>query len=144
MGTVLVGGLAVLISIAFLDWYDFPATGDAADQVTFRDLKATAGHLDVPGIVPAYFDWLAWVLLIGVVAVATVGFVRPAFAVPLRLLGFLLGGIGSFLTWYALQKITSYGDEPSYAFQSATAGVWFAMIGFAVAAFGAVIGPRRV
>ena len=56
--------------------------------------------------------------------------------------GFVLGGLGSFLTWYALQKITSYGDEGSYAFQSAAAGVWVALIGFAVMAIGAAI-PQR-
>jgi hypothetical protein len=144
MSAVLVGGFAVLIAIAFLDWYDFPSGGDAAERVTFRDLGATADHIDVPGIVPAYFDWLAWMLLIGVVAGATVAYVRPQFAPPLRVVGFLLGGIGSFLTWYALQKITSYGDEGSYAFQSATVGVWLAMIGYAVTALGAAIGPRRV
>jgi hypothetical protein len=144
MATVLLGGLAVLVAIAFLDWYDFPGGGDAVDRVTFRDLAVTADHIDVPAIVPAYFDWLAWVLLIGVVAIATVAFVRPSISMPLRVFGFLLGGLGSFVTWYALQKITSHGNEGSYAFQSAAAGVWVAMIGFAAAALGAAIGPPRV
>ena len=98
------------------------AVTDVVGRVLARPVRAA---IDVPHFARAYMDGYA------VRAADTAG-ASDGVAVPLRVVGFLLGGIGSFVTWYALQKITSYGGEGSYAFHSATTGVWLAMIGFAV------------
>jgi hypothetical protein len=139
MSAVLLGGLAVLIAIISLDWYDVPGgSADTVPAVRFHTLADTADRLDLPWLVPAYFDWLAWILLIAVIIVGMLANTPIPPAQPLRILGLLIGAGGVVVTYYALDQLTKS------ALDRADAGVWCTLVGFAVAAVGAVIGPRRV
>jgi hypothetical protein len=144
MTAVLVGAVAVLIAVVALDWYDVEPGLDAVPAVRFHTLADTADRLEVPWLVPAYFDWLIWVLLIALIATGTLANAPIPGADALRVAGVVLGLAGAALTYYSLQEIKSYGDEGTYAFHHATVGVWFAMGGFLVAGLGAAIGPRRI
>ena len=145
MLAVLAGGAAVLMSFVFLDWYRYPNSGaNRVDAVTFRGLAANDDVAGMPAIVSIYFDWLAWVLLIVVIAVGAAAVIASRAVGALRAGGLLLGAIGAVATYWAVQEATSFGDEGGYAFQSASLGLWFALGGFLLAGIGAAIGPRRI
>jgi hypothetical protein len=144
MSAVLLGGLAVLLALTVLDWYDYDGGLNTVPAATFRSLRDAADFPGLPWIVPAYFDWLAWALLIAVIAVGTLANFPVRASDPLRAIGLVLGAAGTAVTYWALQEFRSYGDEGSYAFQAASLGLWFAMGGFLLAGIGAAIGPRRI
>lgn len=144
VGLVLAGALLTLASFRLLDWYDTSGHGaDSAGTVTFDKLKASADQLGGAGVSAAYFDWLAWVVLLALTVVGAAANVRTRLTDPLRVAGFALGVIGVASTYYALAQRFSATGSGHNVFFNATWGVWAALAGFALGAVGAVLGPRR-
>ncbi len=140
---VLLGAVLVLLSFRFLDWYDVPRSVDSSGNVTFSKLHSSADQLGGAGMATAYFDWLAWVLLLGVIAVGVAANVPTPAADGLRVAGFLLGAAGVGATYYALaQHFNATGSTHSVLYNS-TWGLWAALAGFLLAAAGGALGPRR-
>ena len=145
---VLAGALVALASFRLLDWYDTSARGaDSAASSTFSDLRDNADQLSGAGTATAYFDWLAWVLLIALVCVGVCANlpVRPADL--LRIAGSVLGVLGVAATYLAVAQLhdaqVAAGGEKHSALYNSTWGLWLALAGFACGAMGAVLGPRR-
>ena len=140
---VLLGAVLVLLSFRFLDWYDVPGSVDSSGDVTFSKLHASADQLGGAGVATAYFDWLAWVLLLAVIVVGVAASVPTPAVDALRVAGFLLGATGVAATYYALaQHFNATGSTHSVLYNS-TWGLWAALAGFLLAAGGAALGTRR-
>ena len=141
---VLAGALLALAAFRLLDWYDISGhAADSAGSVTFSSLKTSADQLGGAGVAIAYFDWLAWVLLIGLILVGVAANVRTRLTDPLRVAGFLIGLIGAAATYYALAQHFNATGSAHNVFYNSTWGVWAALVGFALGGVGAVLGPGR-
>jgi hypothetical protein len=141
---VVAGAALVLVAFRFLDWYDAPASADSAPQITFDELHSSADQLGGTGAATAYFDWLAWVLLIALVAAGVAANVPSRPADALRIAGFVLGAIGVAATFVALAQLQgSAGAARHSVFYNATWGLWLTFAGFALGAIGAALGPRK-
>jgi hypothetical protein len=145
---VLAGALVTLASFGLLDWYDTSGRGvDSAASSTFGDLRDNADQLSGAGTATAYFDWLAWVLLIALVCIGVCANlpVRPADV--LRIAGSVLGVAGVAATYLAVAQLrdaqVAAGGERHSVLYNSTWGLWLAFTGFACGAVGAVLGPRR-
>lgn len=145
---VLGGAVLVLLSFRFLDWYDVPRRADSAGSITFAALKTSADQLSGAGAATAYFDWLAWVLLIGAIAAGIAANLSIPGADALRVAGFLLGVIGAAATYFAVAQLhnaqVAAGATKHSVLYNSTWGLWAAFAGYLVAAVGAVVGARRV
>jgi hypothetical protein len=140
---VLTGALLVLVAFRFLDWYDVPAHGaDSAGDVTFGKLHSSADQLGGASVATAYFDWLAWVLLIALILVGVAANLATPITDALRVGGFLLGLLGAAGTYYALAQHFDATGSTHSVFYNSTWGLWAAFLGFLVGAAGAVLGPR--
>jgi hypothetical protein len=144
---VIAGGVLVLIAFGLLTWYATPRSLDAAPDVTFSELHSSADQLGHAAAATAYFDWLAWVLLIGMVGVGMAANLPLRAADALRVLGFVLGAIGVAATYLAIRQLhnaqVAAGGARHGAFHNATWGVWLTLAGFALGAVGAAFGPRK-
>jgi hypothetical protein len=144
---VLVGAALVLLSFRFLDWYDVPPRADSAGSITFGALKTSADQLSGAGAATAYFDWLAWVLLIGLIAAGIAANLAVPGADALRVVGFLFGLIGVAATYFAVAQLhnaqVAAGATKHSVLYNSTWGLWAAFVGYFLAAIGAVIGVRR-
>ena len=148
VAVVLVGALLTLASFRLFDWYDTAASGaDSAGTATFSDLHDNADQLTGAGAATAYFDWLAWVLLIALVFVGVAANMPVPLADILRVAGCVVGVLGIAATYFAIAQLhnaqVSAGGERHTAFYNSTWGLWLAFAGFAAGAFGALLGPRR-
>jgi hypothetical protein len=145
---VVAGAALVLVAFRFLDWYDAPASADSAPKITFDELHSSADQLGGTGLATAYFDWLAWVLLIALVAAGVAANVPGRRADPLRILGFVLGALGVAATFVAIEQLhsaqVSAGATHHSVFDNSTWGLWLTLAGFALGAAGAALGPRKV
>jgi hypothetical protein len=149
VAVVLVGAVLALIAFRFLDWYDTAARGaDTARTSTFSDLQDNADQLSGAGAATAYFDWLAWVLLITLVCVGVAANLPIVPADVLRIVGTVLGVAGVVATYFAVAQLhnaqVAAGGAHHNAFYNSTWGLWLTFVGFAVGAIGALLGPRRV
>jgi hypothetical protein len=141
---VLAGALLTLASYRLFDWYDVP--GQAADStrsVTFSALGTSADQLTDAAFATAYFDWLAWVLLIALILIGVAANVRSGLTDPLRVAGFIVGLGGAASTYFAL---TTYFDSAGSAhnvFDNSSWGLWAALAGFLLGGVGAALGPGR-
>lgn len=144
---VLGGAAVVLIAFRFLDWYDVPTRADSAGSVTFGTLHSSADQLSGAGAARAYFDWLAWVLLIATIAAGIAANLPVPAADPLRVTGFVLGILGVAATYFAIAQLhnaqVAAGATEHSVFYNSTWGLWGAFAGFLLAAAGAGIGVRR-
>lgn len=146
---VLAGGVLLLVSFRYLDWYEVPAqAADTPGAITFPTLHDGAKQLSGAGAAAAYFGWLAWVLLIVVVLVG-VGAALPSPAADgLRVAGFLLGLLGVGATYFAIAQYrnaqVAAGAVKQGVFHNTSWGVWAAFGGFLLAAVGAVLGPATI
>jgi hypothetical protein len=141
--TVITGAALILVSFQFLDWYDVPPrSADTAGNVTFDKLQSSADQLGGAGVASAYFDWLAWVLLILVILAGVAANFPTPMADALRVVGFLLGVIGVAGTYYALAQHFNATGSKHNVFYNSTWGLWLALAGFVAAAAGAALGPR--
>jgi hypothetical protein len=133
----LIGAVLLIVSFTALDWL----SADGA-SIKFSDLhNAFSGaHLAQPA--DAYFGWLAWTLLVVAVLVALLANAPMGLSVALRPLGLILGLVGAGLTFWALKfnSETDYSDVLKHT----SVGFWFAVVGFVLAAVGAISGPRHV
>lgn len=144
---VLLGTALVVASLVGLTWYSVTAKADVAGSgFTFTDLRANADQLSAP-VASAYFDWLAWALLIGAAVVGIVANIPLPTANVLRVLGFLAGVAGAIGTYYALAQLFyaqhAAGGSGHGVWHNSTLGLWCALAGFALLAIGAVLGPSR-
>lgn len=152
LGVTLVLGGAVLVLIAFglLDWYAVPTrhAADATDDITFRALHSSARQLGGTGLATAYFGWLAWLLLIGLILAGVAANLPFGPIDPFRVAGFLCGALGASATYLAVAQLhnaqVAAGAEKHSVFYNATWGLWAALIGFVIGAAGAVLGARNV
>jgi hypothetical protein len=144
---VIAGGVLLIVAIGFLDWYATPAAADSAPRITFGELHDSADQLSGAGAASAYFDWLAWVLVIALVGVGVAANLPIAPADPLRVVGFLVGLIGLAATYFAVTQLhnaqVAAGGQRHNAFFNSTWGLWLAFAGFALGTAGALLGPRK-
>ena len=144
---VLAGAVLILVSFGFLDWYDVPARGaDSVGNATFGHLQSLADQLSGAGSAHAYFGWLGWVLLIALILAGVAANVPFSAADPCRVAGFLLGLAGLVITYLAVTQLhnaqVAAGAAKHSVFYNSTWGLWAALVGFALGAVGAVLGPR--
>lgn len=144
---VVAGAALVLVAFRFLDWYDAPASADSAPQISFDELHSSADQLGGTGAATAYFDWLAWVLLIALVAAGVAANVPSRPADALRIAGFVLGAVGVAATFVAIAQLhnaqVAAGAARHSVFYNATWGLWLTLAGFALGAVGAALGTRK-
>ena len=148
VAVVLAGAVLALAAFRFLDWYDTAARGaDTAQTSTFSDLQDNADQLSGAGAATAYFDWLAWVLLIALVCIGVAANLPIVAADVLRIVGTVLGVAGVAATYFAIAQLhnaqEAAGGEHHNAFYNATWGLWLTFLGFAVGGVGALLGPRK-
>jgi hypothetical protein len=139
----LVGAVLLMISFTAVDWYPGSTGPSAIAHITFTDLHRLTTANTTVGIATAYFGWLAWVLLILVIAVGLAANLPTRAANGLRAAGFALGLAGAACTYLALSKLASASGGSVGAFDHARIGVWLALAGYLVAGAGAAIGPLR-
>ncbi|HET6875942.1 MAG TPA: hypothetical protein VFH38_00280 [Jatrophihabitans sp.] len=144
---VLLGTALVVASLVALTWYSVTAKADVAGNgFTFPDLRANADQLNAP-VASAYFDWLAWALVIGAAVVGIVANIPTRAADVLRVLGFLAGVAGVIGTYYAMAQLFyaqhAAGGSTHGVWHNSNLGLWCALAGFALLAIGAVWGPGR-
>ncbi len=102
---VLLGAALVLVSFRFLDWYEVVRRADSAGNVTFATLHSNADQLSGVGVATAYFDWLAWLLLILLIGVGIAANLSVPMTDALRVTGFLLGVVGAAATYFAIAQL---------------------------------------
>jgi hypothetical protein len=143
---VLVGAALVLVAFRFLDWYEVPHRADSAGDITFGTLHGNADQLAGVGTATAYFDWLAWLLLILLIAVGVAANLSAPLTDALRVAGFLLGVLGAAATYFAIAQLhnaqVAAGAEKHSVFYNSSWGLWSAFTGYLAAAAGAALGPR--
>ncbi len=139
---IVLGAALVVLSLRYLDWYAVSDNAtDSSGNVTFSSLHTSADQLGGAGVATAYFDWLALTLLVAAIVAGWYANVPSPVADTLRVLGFLLGFVGLCATYYALaQHFNGTGSKHNVFFHS-TWGVWAALVGYAVTAIGAALGP---
>ncbi|MDT4907682.1 MAG: hypothetical protein QOF87_3090 [Pseudonocardiales bacterium] len=139
---VLIGALALLISFTVLEWYPGSSQPSAVAHIRFADLHQASDFDLAPVLSGAYFGWLAWVLLLLVIAVGFAANVPTQASGVLRILGAAIGLGGVVATYYALAGL-SRRNEGDYPLHNASAGIWLALAGFLIAGLGAALGPMR-
>ncbi|MDT4936909.1 MAG: hypothetical protein QOG80_580 [Pseudonocardiales bacterium] len=143
-GITLVVAGAVLLVLAFttLSWYRIDTTGtDSVGSLRFTFARLHDILRDnhaAPRSSRVYFGWLAWTLLLSLIAVGFVSNLPTRAAVVLRPIGLAIGAFGVSMTYYSFDKLNG-GNHLDHA----RVGVWLAMIGFATGAIGAALGPMR-
>jgi hypothetical protein len=143
---VLAGAVLVLVSFRFLDWYEVPHRADSTGDITFGTLHSNADQLSGVGAATAYFDWLAWLLLILLIGVGIAANLNAPMTDALRVAGFLLGLLGAAATYFAIAQLhnaqVAAGAEKHSVFYNSSWGMWAAFTGYLAAAAGAALGPR--
>jgi len=148
-GLALVGLGAVLVILAYveLDWYGVGRGADSAPETTFANLRASIDQFGGARAAAVYFDWLAWVLLGAVIVLGAAANVDNPVTDLARVLGFVAGVGGAAVTYYALLQ---YADVQAAAgaaqhnpLFNASWGLMCVLLGYALTAIGAVVGPRR-
>jgi hypothetical protein len=144
---VIAGGGLLLVAFRFLAWYDTPARADSAPKITFSELHGSADQLSGAGAATAYFNWLAWLLLIALVLVGVAATMPIQPADVLRVAGCVIGVVGVAATYFAVAQLhnaqVAAGGEQHNAFYNSTWGLWLTFAGFVVGAAGALLGPRK-
>ncbi len=129
----LAGGGMVAVSFTLLDWL-------APRHSSFHDI-----HNSLLGSGATYskyyFDWLGWVALGVVVFLALIANLPTVLHVVFRPLGALAAIAAIGATLYAVEQIP--GGTWSRVYHYGTAGLGLAVVGFAVAGVGALVGPPR-
>jgi hypothetical protein len=146
---VLAGTALLIVSFRVLDWYSVAQhVADRPSRITFGTLHGNADQLTGAGAAPVYFDWLAWALLVAVLALGVAANLPLSLADPLRVLGFLAGVVGLAATYFAIAQLhnaqVAAGAQKHNVFFNSTWGMWAAFIGFALAGIGAALGPRHL
>jgi NAD/NADP transhydrogenase beta subunit len=143
---VLLGAALVLVAFRFLDWYEVAHRADSAGDITFATLHSNADQLSGVGTATAYFDWLAWLLLILLIGVGIAANLGVPMTDALRVTGFLLGLLGAAATYFAIAQLhdaqVAAGAQKHSVFYNSSWGLWAAVVGYLAAAAGAALGPR--
>ena len=148
---VLWGGAVLLLSFTRLDWKRRPTGGDVVQRIDFAALRHNLEHFPAagrPSASVAYFDWLAWALLIALIVVGFAANMPHRATGALRLLGLVLGLVGAAWTYYTLARYAQATHDlfgtSSDALRNSEDGTWFAFGGDLVAGLGAALGPVPV
>jgi len=148
-GLLLVAAGAVLIVLSYytFDWYGVGRGADSAPETTFGNLRASIDQFGGARAAEVYFDWLAWVLLIAVILLGAVANVESRLTDLARIAGFVVGAAGIAVTYYALLQYSDAQADAGAARHNplfnASWGLMTVLLGYALAAIGAVLGPRR-
>jgi hypothetical protein len=144
---VLAGTALVVLALTTLNWYVTESGVDTAGNgFRFDDLHHNVDQLGGVPVARAYFGWLAWTALGAVVAVGLAANVRTRLADGLRVLGFLLGVVGTLATYYAVDQLfhaVSVAGGSRSVWHNSTFGLWLALGGYLLAGLGASRGPFR-
>jgi len=156
------GALLGVLSLTVLPW--FRAVGAIRSTDTVSDIREllddlisrrrelgtrSAFHL---GLSEYYYSWLAWLLLAAAVIIALVAAFPTREGGQVRMLGFLVSGLGVVATVWALDVYRpghhTPGVDPGPSFADFAAhmsfGAWAALLAFVLLGLAAVLGPRRV
>ncbi|MGI8677307.1 MAG: hypothetical protein ACR2LX_01185 [Jatrophihabitans sp.] len=147
---VVIAGLVLVLASQYgLLWYSVDSKKGlnvAGTGFTFTDLHTNATRLTAP-IAGAYFGWLAVSLLVASGVVGIAANLPTPLSDPLRVAGFLLGMLGVFGTYYALAQLFNEqrvaGGSSHSVWHNSSFGTWAALLGFALTAVGAGLGPGR-
>jgi xanthosine utilization system XapX-like protein len=141
LSLLVLGAACVLVSLSTLTWYGARNTGhDSRGPTRFADLHQLAKVTDSSGVSSAYFSWLAWVLLILVLATGIAANIESPASPVLRVVGILLGIAGATATYLALAKLLEGSSSSGGVFHHARLGVWLALLGYVLAGIGAAAG----
>jgi hypothetical protein len=147
IGLTLAGAALVLASIVGLTWYAVDRGADSAGSgFGYHELFHNVEQLGGLPIARAYFTWLAPVLLMAVTMLGIVANVVSPISDWLRFLGFLAGVAGAAATYYAVDQLfhaQRLAGGSGSVWHNSTFGLWAALAGFLLAAFGAYAGPRQ-
>lgn len=147
LGLTLFGSALVYVSITSFNWYAVEKGADrAGSSFDYHDLRHNVDQLDGLRIAHAYFNWLAWVLLAAVAALGLAASIPSRASDWLRFLGFTAGAAGTAGTYYAIDQLfhaVGAAGGSSSVWRNSTVGLWAALGGYLIAAFGASLGPRR-
>lgn len=146
---VVVGVALVATAFKGLLWYSVDqahGVNVAGTGFTFDDLGGNADTLVAP-VASAYFDWLAWTLLIAVAVIALLANIPTPASDALRVASFLIGTTGVVATYYAVAQLfnaqRAAGGSAQSVWHNSSFGFWGALVGFALATVGGVFGPHR-
>jgi hypothetical protein len=138
-----VGAVLLVLSFTVLDWYSFSGS-------KFSDLHRGVHDLGSLATGPArlYFGWLAWVMAIVAVLAALIA-AAPVVGGPLRVVAPIVAAAGVVVSLFAVQfarsgldPVNGYDGYGSFL-RHARLGFWFAVAGFVLVGFGALLGPRN-
>jgi hypothetical protein len=139
---VLVGVGLVVASFVKLNWYLSEGGADSVGDRGFHALRHTVDTLGGTPIAGAYFDWLGWALLAGVLVIGIFANLPGPISDVLRVVGFLIGLAGSAATFYGLEQLLHAEGSSSSVWHNSSYGLWTALGGYLIAAVGASLGPR--
>jgi hypothetical protein len=139
---VIIGSALVVASFLKLNWYLSEGGPDSVPDRGFHDLRHSVDTLGGTPIAGAYFDWLGWALLAGVLVIGIFANLPGPISDVLRVLGFLIGLAGSAATFYAVDQLLHAQGSASGVWHDSSYGLWTALGGYLIAALGASLGPR--
>ncbi len=144
---MLLGALLVLASFRLLDWYGITTTADAASDTSFPALRNSVDQFGGARAATIYFDWLSYTVLIVAIIVGVLANLEWRFTELMRIVGFVVGATGVGATYYALlQYSDAQADAGAAQHNPLFNGSWglaAVLLGFALLALGAFLGPRR-
>lgn len=137
----LAGLAAGLIALLALQWF---AGFGSVNAGKFNHIHRTIDQLGgaSTGVGKAYFDWLAWTLLIAGTVLALLANIPTPASPGLRILGALVGLAGIGFTFWGIQFV--HGPAYTEFLKHARVGFYVMLAGFLLITIGALIGPRRV
>ena len=132
----LVGVVLVLIAYLTGTWLSDPS-GELGsfDFGAVRHAITTDTSGDVPGLVNAYFSWLAWLLLAAMVVLFGIAYVPSSQDTAFRVAGLLVVGAAVALTF---ASVAQFGGLSNYLHYEDGAGFWLAVSGYVGVAIGGV------
>jgi hypothetical protein len=142
IAVVLVGAFFLLASFSVLEWYPGSTEPSAIAHIHFADLHDMARLDASPTLSAAYFDRLAWLLLLAAIAVGFAANLPTPASGLLRMVGVAIGLGGVAATYYALDGLARL-NEGDYPLHHASAGIWLTFVGYLLVAVGAALGPPR-
>jgi len=147
---VVPGALFGWLALTTLPWYDTRSLEDEPDRYRFVELKlqTLAGRPDTPPLVNAYFDWLAWTLLVAVLVLALAAAVATRAVRTLRGVTLVAGLASAVMTYVSVVQLFHWLAFTGFSGSNHTqSGLWLAVGGFALmglaAALGPIVAPRR-
>jgi hypothetical protein len=137
----LAGAALGIISLTAVRWFSDVGPGNSGKFPNIHNLIKLL-HTDATGIGKAYFNWLAWTLVIAAAALALLANLPTPASSGLRMLGALVGLAGIGLTFWGIDF--AHGESYSQFLKHARIGFYLMLGAFLLTTIGSLIGPRRV